>query len=168
MFFPYITDDCLIKIITGDFDRSAHNNSVQRDHSDIAGTPSDVHNHIAAWSGNIDPCSDGCCDRLLYNRNFSCTCLIGCIFHRLFLDLCNAARHTDTDPRFAKRHSADRFLDKILQHLFGHGIIRNNALTQRANCNDIAWCTPKHQSCLLSDCFDFICITVKGYYGRLF
>ena len=43
-----------------------------------------------------------------------------------------------------------------------------NTMTQRSYCHDISRCSSKHQSCFLTNCFYFICITVKCYNRRLF
>ena len=129
MFLSHETNNRLIKIITRDLNGSADYSSSKRDDCNICGTASDIHDHISAWSGNIDSGSDCCCDRLLNDGNLSGTCLVGSIFYCLLLYLCNAAGNTDSDTGLTESSLPQRFLDKVFHHFLGYGIIRDNTLT---------------------------------------
>ena len=50
VFLSHVTDNRLVKIISGDLDGSADNRSPQRNHGDVRGTAADIHDHVAAWS----------------------------------------------------------------------------------------------------------------------
>ena len=163
----HVADDRLVKIVTRNLDRSRYNGTAKRDHGDICRTAADIHDHIAARPGNIDPRANRCSNRLLNNKHFPCTCCVCRIFNRTLLDLSHTARHTDRNPRLAVTAASHCLLDKILDHLFRHSIIRNHALPQRTHCNDIARRPSKHQSRFLADCFDFICVAVKCNHRRL-
>jgi hypothetical protein len=118
---------------------------------------------IAAGFGDVDSGANGSGNRLFYNRNFAGSGLHRCVFNGLFLYFGNAAWHTDGYARFAEALASHRFLDEIFHHLFRHFIIRDNALTERPDSDNIAGGPAKHQTRVFADGFDFIGIPVESH-----
>ena len=167
MLLSHVADNRFVKIIACDLDGCAHHGSSQRNYRNIGRTAADIHDHVAARSGNIDTSSDCSRNRFFNNRDLSCACLIGCILNSFLLYLSYAAGYADCDSGAAESLSAECFLDEVFHHLLCYGIVRNNALTKRTDCYDIAGRTSQHQARVLSNCLDLVGITVKCYNGRL-
>ena len=123
VFLTHITDQSLVEIVSGDLDRCTYNRSTQRDDSDIRSTSSDIYDHISAWSCNINSGSDCSCDRLLNNFYLAGTSLIRCVLNGLLLYFSNTARYADADAWLTEALLAKSFLDKVLDHLLGNGVI---------------------------------------------
>ena len=168
MFLSHITDNCLIKIISGNFNWCTYYRTAQWNYCNICGSSSDIYNHISTRSCNIDTCSNCCCNWFFNNCNFSCSCLISCILYRLLLNLCYTTWYTDTDSWLTECFLSQCLLNKVLNHLLCYGIIRNNTLAEWSYCYNVARCSTKHQSCFFTNRFNLVCISVKRYYGRLF
>ena len=168
MLLPHVAHNRIIKVISGNLNRSINHSSAQRDNRHIRRTASDIYDHIAARSGNIDSSTDCSSHRFFDQSDFTSSCCIGRLFNCLTFYFCHSTRHTDTDSRLTESSPAHCFLHKIFDHLFCHCIIRNHALTQRTHCHNIPRRPAKHQSGFFSDCFDAVGIPVICYYGRLF
>ena len=114
MFFAHVAHDCLIKIISGNLDGSADNDSSKRNNSDVGCSSSDVHDHISAWLCDIDSGADGCRNRFFNNGYFPCTCLVGRILNCLFLYFRGTARHTHADARLpSENRLSDGAVDEV-------------------------------------------------------
>ena len=161
MLLSHIPYNRFIKIIARNLNGSAYHRTTQWNHCNICGTASDIHNHIATWSWNINSSTNRRCNRFFYNHNLSGSSLISRIFYRLFFHFGNSAWHTNTNTWFTEAFFTKRLLYKIFNHFFCYCIIRNNTLTQRPYCNNISRRTPQHQSSFFTNRFYFIRIAVK-------
>ena len=123
VFLTHIADQRLIKIISGNLDRCTYNRSSKRNDSDIRSTASDIYDHISAWSCNIDSRTDCSSDRLLNNFYLAGTSLISSVLNGLLLYLSNTTRYADADAWLTEALLAKCFLDKVLDHLLGNGVI---------------------------------------------
>ena len=161
MFFTHITDDCLIKIISRHLNRCIHNSAAQWDYRNIRSTSADIYNHIPTWLCNINSRANRGRYRLFNQVHFPRTCRISSLFYRFLFHFCDTTGHTDTNTRFFECSLTKRLSDKIFDHLFCHCIIRNHALPERTNRNDIPRRPSEHQSRFFPDRFDYIRISVK-------
>ena len=168
MLLSHVSDNCLIKIISGYLDRCADYRTTEWDNCYIWCTASDIYYHISAWLWNINTCTDCSCDWLLDNLNISGSCCKCSILNGLLLNLCNTTWHTYAHERLSEALLTKRLLDEVLDHLLCNCIIWDNTLTQRPDCNDITRCPSEHEACFLSDCLNLVGISVKCYYGRFF
>ena len=95
MLLSHISNNRLVKIITGNLNRCTYYGTSKRNNRNIRSTTTDIYDHITAWLRNIDTSSDCCGYRLLDNLYISCSCCICCIFYRLLLYLCYSTRNTN-------------------------------------------------------------------------
>ena len=161
MLLAHIPDDCFVKVIPRYLDRSIHYRPAKRNHSNISSSAADIHNHVPARLGYVYARSDCRGYRLFYKVYFPRPCRICCFFYRFLLYLCHAARHADADTRLFERAFSHRLLDKILDHLLCHRVIRDNALPERPDSHYIARCPAEHQPGLFSYRLDRVRIPVK-------
>ena len=167
MLLSHIADHRLVKVITRDLNRSRDDGAAEGDDGDIRGAAADVDNHVAAGLRNVDARTDCRRDRLLNDRDFLRARLVGCVLDGLSLDLGRTGRNADRDARAEQGLLADRLVDKVLEHLLGHGVIRDDAVAQRANRNDIAGRTADHETRLLADCENAVGVAVNRDDARL-
>ena len=163
MFLTHIADKRLIEIITGDLNGGTDNRTPQRNNCDIGSTTANIHNHVSTGLGNINSCTNRCCNRLFDNGYFTCTGLQSRIFNSLPLYLGNSARYTDRNTGLPECLPSHCLLNEIFHHLFCDAVIGNNTLTQRAYGNNIARRSSKHQSGILTNCHNLICISIKSH-----
>ena len=84
----------------------------------ICRSTTNINYHATFWFIYIYISTKSCCKWLFYNNNPSSTSGICSILYCLFLHLGYPAGNTDADPGFLEGPASDRFLDKMLQHLF--------------------------------------------------
>ena len=123
MLLSHKANNRFIKIISGNFYRSADYCSSKRNHRNICCSSANINYHISAWLRYINTSSNSRCDWFLYNINRTRTGLPCSIFHGLFFHLCNAAWHTNRNTRLFKGSFSDCLLYKMLNHFFCYCII---------------------------------------------
>jgi len=101
VFFPHITDEGLVEVVSSHFDGRADNGAAQGNHGDIRRTASDIDDHVTAGLGDVDSGSDGCRNRLLDDADLSGACVVGGVLNGLLFHLCGAAGDADCDPRLS-------------------------------------------------------------------
>src|SRR5207248_9347655 len=91
----------------------------------------------------------------------------GGVFDGAALDLSDFAGHTDDDARANPRAPVVGLADEVLQHLFGHFKVGDNAVFHGTNGDDVAGCAAKHFFGFLANGFDLVGDFVDGDDGRL-
>ena len=168
MFLTHVTHDRLIEIVSRDLNGSADNRTAQGNYRDIGSAAADIHDHIAAGLGNVNPCTDRRSNGLLYDGDLSGARLISGILNRLLLYFRNTAWHTDRNAGFPECLLTQSLLDKIFHHLLCYLIVRDNTLSQRPYRHDIARGPAQHQPRVLADRLDLVRVSIKSYNRRLF
>ena len=167
VFLSHVTDHCLVEVIARDLNRSRDDGAAEGDDSDVRGAAADVDDHISAGLRNVDARTDCRGNRLLNDCDFLCACLVGRILHGLSLDLGRAGGNADRNAGTEQGLLADRLVDEVLEHLLGHGVIRDDTVAERTNRNDIARRTADHETRLLTDCENAVGVAVNRDDARL-
>ena len=91
-----------------------------------------------------------CSIRLFNQIHAACARFHRRLNDRALFDLCHAGRHTDNHAGLDQGKLAD-FLEELVEHFFGHLIVGNDAVSQRAHRDDIARRSSEHISCRRTD-----------------
>ena len=139
----HIPHDSLIHLVSGDLYRIGYDYPPERDDRDVGRTAADVDDHSAGGTRNVKsgPYRRG--DRLLYEVGLPRARLIGGGDDRPFLDLGDPRGNADHDLRL-EEHIPAGAADKILKHFQRDLVLAYDALTQRADRNDIAGSPSEH------------------------
>src|SRR5699024_250353 len=162
----HVFDDRFIKLIACNFDRGGLHDTAKRNDSHIGRTAADIDHHVAVRLGDVDARADRRRDRLLDQEHTLGARLRARVNDRALLDLGDDRGHTD-DHIGLEQTEALHLTDKLLDHTLGHLIVRDDALTQRADGDNIARRTAEHFLCLRADGENFARNLVHRHYGWL-
>ena len=81
----------------------------------------------------------------------ACTRLLGSFLHGTLLHHCHARRDTDHNAWTEDNTAPDHLFDKEAQHTLRNVIVRNNAVAQGTDRDNVTGRTPDHLPCLLTD-----------------
>ena len=94
----------------------------------------------------------------------TCARLLGGLLHGTLLHHRHPRRDADHNARTKDNAAPDHLLNEEAQHALRNVIVRDNAVAQRADRDDIAGRAPDHLPRLLSDREHLICVAVHRDY----
>ena len=143
MLAAHILDDGLVELVARDLDGGRFDDAGERNDRDIGRTAADIDDHMALGLGDVDARADGGGDRLFDEVDAARAGLDARVDDRALLDLGDAGRNADDDARLEELEAHD-LVDKLLDHALGDFIIRDDALAQGADGDDVAGGAAKH------------------------
>ena len=161
-----VLDNGLVELIARDLDGRGLDNAAKRNNRHVGRAAANIDHQIAVGPVDVDARADGRRDRLLDQKNALCARLRARINDGTLLHLSDDGRHANDHIRLEQvdtLHLCDEFLD----HALGHLVIRNNALAQRTDGDNVARCTAKHALRFLAHGKDFAGNLVHRHNGRL-
>ena len=132
----HIFDDRLVELVARDLDRGGLDDAAERDDRDVGRAAADVSDQIAVRPADVETRADGRRDRLLDEEHALRTGLRAGVDDRTLLDLGDDRGHADDDVRL-EQAEALYLADELLDHQLGHLVVRNDALAQRTDGDDV-------------------------------
>ena len=127
----------------------------------------DVDNHRAARLHDVETGTERRRERLLDELRVARTGLLSRFLHRALLDHRAARRDADHNARAEDETAADDLLDEVAQHALRDVVVRDDALAQWADGDDVARRAADHLLGLITDSQDVSRITLYGDNRRL-
>ena len=163
----YISSNVFIKLIAGNAQGFAGNDTAQRNHRNIRSTATDIHHHGATRLNDIETCAQSCCQRFFNQLRMAGTCLLGSFLYSPLFHHRAARRNTNHNPRTEHKTAAHNLFNEMAQHALRNIIICNNTFAQRTNSYNITRRTANHLPCLFTDSQHPVRIPVNGHHRRL-
>ena len=132
----HIFDDRLVELVARNLDRGGLDDAAERDDRDVGRAAADVNDQIAVRPADVETRADGRRNRLLDEEHALRTGLRAGVDDRTFLDLGDDRGHADDDVRL-EQAEALYLADELLDHQLGHLVVRNDALAQRTDGDDV-------------------------------
>ena len=139
-----VLDDRLVHFVASHAHRSRVDDTGERNHSDIRGTPADVDDHISGGLGDRKSRPDGRRHCLFDQVDLARAGLQCGVLHGPFLDLGYLRRNRDDDPWANQERAAVGLSNEMLEHLLGDLEVGDHAVLHRANGLDVARSLAQH------------------------
>ncbi len=148
--------DGFVHLVAGDADGTRINDTRKRDDRDVGRSAADIDDHVAVRFGDRQAGTDRRRHRFFNQINFGRLCAIRRVFDRAALDLRDLGRDADHHTRAHPRFAVVRLADKMLEHLFRHFEVGDDAVLHRTDRDDIARRAAEHLFRVAADRLDLI------------
>ena len=141
----HVIDHGFVETVAADTYGRRVDHAVQGDNCDFGSTAADINNHRTGRFRNRQACADRGRHRLFDQEDFTSASALRGFADSTTLNLGRANRHAHQHA-WARTHKAVamHLFNKVLQHLFSHEEVGDNAVFHRANRRDIARRTAQH------------------------
>src|SRR6266850_638781 len=140
-----VLHDRLVHLVARDADRLRVDDTRQRDHGNLGGAATDVHDHVAAGFLNRQAGADRGRHGLLDQVNLPRARLHGGVADGALLDLRDARRDADDDARPHERPTTVHLGNEVVQHLLGDVEVGDDAVLERPDGYDVARGAAEHR-----------------------
>ena len=160
-------DDALVQRIARAAHAAAGHDAGQADDRHFRRAAADIHDHAADGIGGGQARADGGSHGFLNDRDLARARFGGGLAYGAALDLRHAGRHANDHPRVGQKAVAAGLADEALQHGGGNIKVCDDAVLQRADRHNGAWCAADDGLCLVPDAADaqFIATRVHGHHA---
>ena len=164
-----VGDHLLVHFVACDADGGADDDASQGDHGHLGRPAADVYDHAAVRLHHRQPGADSGCHRLLHQEGGAGAGVERGVVHRPLLHLRYAAGDADHHAR-ARDAEAEAIVDgadEVMEHALRYLKVRDDAVFQRADGDDVGRRPAHHALRLRADGEDLLGDLVDGDDGRL-